>query len=323
MARCSLLLLCLLFWSLPASSNAKDDTISVIVNDWTSQIVLAHIAGTLFEKTGHKVRYSFSNTNQQWGSLMFGIDHVQVEVWEGTMADMFERAVATGRVVDAGTHDAVTREDWWYPDYVEKLCPGLPDWRALSNCSALFSADDSDTGIYIAGPWEKPEAARIRALKMKFKAQAVKHADELWVKLKQASSAGKPIVLFNWTPNWIEAIFPGKFIEFPTYSKECETNPEWGVNPNFHYDCGNPKNGWLKKAAWSGVPSRWPCAYKILTKFNFNNSTIAKLAADVDHLGLTPSQAAANWLATNKAIWQPWLSEGCKIFGIDERRHER
>ncbi len=25
----------------------------------------------------------------------------------------------------------------------------------------------------------------------------------------------EPIVLFNWTPNWVEAKYEGKFIEFP------------------------------------------------------------------------------------------------------------
>ena len=308
-------LLFILVFALPTRANDKEDndTISILVNDWTSQLVLAHIAGHLFKKTGHKVRYSFSNTNQQWGSLMFGIDHVQVEVWEGTMSTMFERAVKTGRVLDAGDHDAVTREDWWYPNYVETLCPGLPDWRALSRCSQLFSDDDSDTGVYVAGPWEKPEAARIRALKMKFKAAPVTHADELWVHLKKASAQQAPIVLFNWTPNWVEAVFPGKFVEFPSYSKECETDPEWGINPNFHYDCGNPRQGWLKKAAWSGMPVRWPCAYQILTQFNFDNPTIAKLAADVDYYGLTVEQAATNWLKNHETTWQSWLPQDCPL----------
>jgi hypothetical protein len=31
-------------------------------------------------------------------------------------------------VIDAATHDAKTREDWWYPSYVEDVCPGLPDF---------------------------------------------------------------------------------------------------------------------------------------------------------------------------------------------------
>ena len=295
------------------NNSVEQDSIGIIVNDWSSQIVMAYITGHLFEYTGHQIRYSFSSSNQQWGALSFGIAHVQVEVWQGTMAEMFERAVKSGKVIDAGTHDAKTREDWWYPDYVEQTCPGLPDWRALNNCSEQFSPAPNKTGIYIAGPWEKPEAARIRALKMNFTVQTVTHADELWVLLKEAKAKRQPIVMFNWTPNWVEAVYPGKFIEFPEYQEECETNPNWGINPNFHHDCGNPKNGWLKKAAWAQMPNVWPCAYQILQNMNFDNNAISQFAAEVDFYGKTPLQAAKHWLKNNVSVWKSWLPKTCPV----------
>ena len=41
-------------------------------------------------------------------------------------------------MVDAGTHKAVTREEWWVPKYVADKCPGLPDWKALDKCAEIF-----------------------------------------------------------------------------------------------------------------------------------------------------------------------------------------
>ena len=89
-----------------------NEPINIIINDWTSQIVLAHITGEIFERTGHTINYSFSTTDQQWGALSQGLLHIQVEVWQGTMEKMFNRMVSLGRIVDAGNHSAITREEW-------------------------------------------------------------------------------------------------------------------------------------------------------------------------------------------------------------------
>jgi len=247
----------------------SETPIQILLNDWTSQLVLANVTGLIFETMGYQVGYVTKSSNAQWGSLRLGLSHVQVEVWEGTMAKMFNRMLDAKAIVDVGTHDAKTREEWWYPDYVEEQCPGLPDWKALKQCADLFiTPESSPKGRYLGGPWEKPDAALIRALGMNFKAIRVSNGDDLWVELERASEKQEPIVLFNWTPNWVEAKYSGKFIEFPPYEPECETNPSWGLNSEFLHDCGNPKDGWLKKAAWEGMERTWPCAFKTLTAIN-------------------------------------------------------
>jgi len=312
--RTIILIFSLLFFNVSYAQSLKNQKpISIIVNDWSSQIVLSHITGNILESVGYQTHYSFSTTKEQWGSLSQGIDHVQVEVWEGTMATMFERVIKSGHVLDAGSHQATTREEWWYPTYVEQLCPGLPDWRALKKCSALFSNNGSNTGRYVAGPWEKPEAARIRALELNFKIDTVKQADDLWLELKSAVKQNKAIVLFNWSPNWVEAVYEGKFIEFPEYHIDCENDPKWGVNPDFHYDCGNPKNGYLKKAVWAGLKDEWPCAFEIIKNINFDNQNISVLAATVDFKKLSYDEAAKQWINQNKSTWLQWIPKMCKV----------
>ncbi|GAA3921567.1 ABC transporter substrate-binding protein [Litoribacillus peritrichatus] len=293
------------------NTRANDQPIRIITNNWTSQVVLSKVTGELFKSLGYQVEYISSATSDQWGALVYGAGHVQVEVWEGTMSDVFNRLVAEGSIVDAGTHDAKTREDWWYPAYVEDICPGLPDWRALKACSKLFSTSGEGRGIYFAGPWEKPDEARIRALDMGFNVKILANGDDLWVELKKANAIKKPIVLFNWTPNWVESRFEGAFVEFPVHARECETDPEWGENPNYLYDCGNPKGGWLKKAAWKGMEKTWNCAYRTLKNISFNNQQIASASALVDVDKLSYEQAVRTWLDQNKDVWVNWIPEGC------------
>ncbi len=304
-----ILLVCFMLLSGPAKGS---EPIRIILNNWTSQIVLSHITGQLFEKLGYRVEYETLSIHDQWGGLRLGYAHVQVEVWEGTMKDQFERMVALGQIVDAGTHAARTREEWWYPSYVEDLCPGLPDWRALRDCSRLFATPETyPAGRYLAGPWEKPERARIRALEMNFRVVEARDSDELWQALDRAYKKKQPIVLFNWTPNWIDLKYEGKFVEFPAYAPECETKAEWGVNPFYLYDCGNPKDGWLKKAAWSGMVQRWPCAYATLQKIDFDNRMLAELAYMVDVDKLSYRAAAKKWLDENEQLWRSWIAAEC------------
>jgi len=294
----------------PPESN---EPIRIITNNWSSQIVLANVLGEIYSQHGYEIEYVELTSLDQWGRLHRGHEHVQVEVWEGTMKEDFERVSKYGNILDAGNHDAKTREDWWYPSYVEKTCPGLPDWHALKKCADQFARPGSlGSGQYVAGPWEKPDAARIRALDLNFIAVPVEKGDELWVELDKAYKKQVPIVLFNWSPNWIESRYEGKFIEFPKHEAPCETDPKWGINKSKTHDCGNPKNGWLKKVAWKGMEDRWPCALRILRDMNLNNTMISEVAALVDADGKSHHEAALIWLQNNKSIWKNWGAEVCR-----------
>jgi glycine betaine/proline transport system substrate-binding protein len=153
----------------PAAAEVPESTdpIKVVLNNWTSQLVLARVSGELLRKVGYNVEYRPSETQIQYTAMGNGDMHCQVEVWEGTMKVPFEKQIAKERMVDAGSHDAVTREEWWYPIYVEEVCPGLPDWQALNACAAkLATPETAPKGRYLAGPtdWEKPDRERVEAL---------------------------------------------------------------------------------------------------------------------------------------------------------------
>ena len=307
------LIFIIVLMSFPLQAQKSSDPIAILRNDWTSQIVFSEVIAKIYQSLGYKTKFKKTNTKQQWGYLKFKRGNVQVEVWEGTMKTDFEKFLKLGSLIDAGAHEAKTREDWWYPEYVEKLCPGLPSWEALKKCGEAFATSSTGKrGRYLGGPWEKPDAARIRALKIPFVIERVKQGDDLWVELGKAFKEKKPIILFNWTPNWIEAKYKGKFVEFPEWSPKCETDASWGVNPNNRYDCGNPKGGWLKKAASTDMPSKWPCAFEVLKKMSLSNSQIAQASLMVDFELLSYEAAATRWMKNNKTLWKSWIPKTCE-----------
>lgn len=294
------------FSAAPESS----DPIIIPTHNWSSQIVMSHVVGDLLEKMGYTVDYVSTDSQAVYEAIRLGDATMEVEVWEGAFGPAFEEAKSKGGIVDAGDHDAVTREDWWYPLYVKEICPGLPAWEALNECAEKFATPETaPDGRFLGGPvdWLKHDAERVEALDMDFRVVNAGSAAALWAELGAAEKRGEPIVLFNWTPNFIEALYPGEFVEFPEYEEGCKDDPAMGPKPDVTYDCANPPNGYLKKAAWDGMADKWPRAFELLQDVNFTNPQIAEMAKLVDIDELEPAEAAQAWLEENTAVWQPWM----------------
>ena len=294
-------------WSYAAVAG---DPVKIPIHNWSSQIVGAHIVGKLLEKVGSEVEFVSSDSQVVYTSMCEGDIDLVHEVWQGAFGVAFEKVVDEGCVLDVATHDAKTREEWWYPAYVEEACPGLPDWEALNKCADLFSTPETaPKGRFLAGPvdWLKHDHERVEGLGMDFEVVNAGSAAALWAELESASKQKKPVVLFNWTPNFIEAIYEGKFIEFPEYDEACKEDASWGLNPDKTYDCGNPKDGYLKIGVNKDMPTKHPQAFKVVEQINFSNLDVAVMAKLADTDGMEPEEAADKWLADNEAKWKPWV----------------
>ena len=296
----------------PMAAQAADSSDPIIIptHNWSSQIVMSNVVGQIFEEMGLNVEYVSTDSQAVYEAVRLGDATLELEVWEGAFGVAFEAALAKGGLHDVGDHNAVTREDWWYPMWTKEHCPGLPDWQTLNACAEKFATPETgDKGRFLGGPvdWLKHDQERVEALGMNFVVVNAGSASALWAELEAAERRNQPIVLFNWTPNFVEAVWPGEFVEFPAYVDGCKDDPSVGPNPTATYDCGNPADGYLKKAAWDGMKDKWPSAYAVLQRVNFTNAQIAEMARLVDVEEMEPEEAAAHWLEQNEAIWRPWL----------------
>ena len=292
-----------------ALAEDSSDPIIIPVHNWSSQIVMSHVVGQIFESMGNNVEYVSTDSQAVYESVRLGDVTLELEVWEGAFGKSFNEALAKGGLHDAGDHNAVTREDWWYPAWTKEACPGLPDWQALNDCAAVFATPETgDKGRFLGGPvdWLKHDAERVEALDMNFTVVNAGSASALWAEVAAAEKTKRPVVIFNWTPNFAEAVWPGEFVEFPQWVEGCDKDPAVGPNPDATYDCGNPANGYLKKAAWDGMKDKWPAAYETLTQISFTNPQIAEMAKLVDIDEMEPEDAAAEWLEANEDLWKPW-----------------
>lgn len=293
-----------------ALAEDSKDPIIIPIHNWSSQIVMSHVVGQIFESMGSNVEFVTTDSQAVYESVRLGDVHLELEVWEGAFGKSFRDALEKGGLHDAGDHNAVTREDWWYPAWTKESCPGLPDWKALNDCAAKFAtAETGDKGRFLGGPvdWLKHDQEKVDALNMNFVVVNAGSAAALWAEIGAAQKDKRPVVVFNWTPNFAEAVWPGEFVNFPEWVEGCDKDPAVGPNPDALYDCGNPANGYLKKAAWDGMKDKWPAAYKVLTQISFTNPQIAEMAKLVDIDELEPEEAASEWLENNEGVWKPWV----------------
>ena len=288
------------------------DPIQVVENNWASQKVLARVAKTMLEKIGYTAELVTLDTQSQFAAMGTGDAHIQMEVWEGSMNASFMKEVEAGRMVDGGSHEATTREEWWYPNYVEEICPGLPDYKAINDCAEKLSTPETfPNARYLAGPaeWHPEDAGRVEALGLNVTIVNAGSADALVGELKSAAKRKEPIILFNYAPNWVGFAYPGKFIEFPLRDKDglCETDASWGVNPDMINDCGAAVGGYLKKGLWAGFADKYTCANDLMTNINFTGPMIDAAAALVDVDGLEHDAAAAEWIKRNQSVADGWV----------------
>ena len=186
----------------PETEAAADssDPIRIPLHNWSSQLVGAEVVGGILEEAGYSVEYVPSDSQVVYQSMCDGDIELVHEVWEGAFGVAFQEQVDKGCVLDWSTHNAVTREEWWYPSYVEEQCPGLPDWEALNACASIFAtAETGDKGRFLGGPvdWLKGDEERVEGLGMDFEVVNAGSAATLWAELDAASVDNTPIVLFN------------------------------------------------------------------------------------------------------------------------------
>jgi glycine betaine/proline transport system substrate-binding protein len=286
------------------------DPIKLTTHDWTGQIITTTIMGEVLKSAGYNVEYVQADYIAQFAGLKSGDLHVAMEIWETTGREAMDEATGTGQVVNLGETGMVAIEEWWYPSYMEEVCPGLPDWQALNDCAQEFATPETaPMGRYLGGPvtWGGFDEERIEALNMDFEVVHAGTDAALFAELESAYQRKAPIVLWIYSPHWAPAKYQGKFVEFPAYSAECYNDPSVGINPDAAFDCGKP-TGPIWKVAWSGLEEKWPGAAEAIRNFSVSNEDMGAMVGKVDLDGGSVEDVVGEWMAANEATWSTWVN---------------
>jgi glycine betaine/proline transport system substrate-binding protein len=94
-------------------------------------------------------------------------------------------------------------------------------------------------------------------------------------------------------------------VQFPEWTKECYSDPKWGVNPDAAYDCGKP-HGEIWKYGWAGFKDKWPVAHKIAKNFTIDTAELNAMVGEVDLDKKSIDDVADAWIAKHAADIKKW-----------------
>lgn len=281
-----------------ADAGATSEPIKLAMLEWTGQNVTSHIAGKILESMGYQVEYVVAGNFPQFSGLADGTLSASVEVWLNNVGEVFPKAMEAGQIQDIGSLKLQTREGWVYPSYMTDVCPGLPDFRALSEpgcAQALATAETFPNGRLLDYPadWGSRGAAIIQNNNIPFTAVPSGSEGALVAELESAMAAKKPILMMFWAPHSALAEKDVSWVTLPpcdgTDQSQCIMPPD------------------VVKIVWSGFKDKWPAAHAFLQHFEMNADEQQKLMMRIERNGESLDTVTKEWVEANKATWQPWV----------------
>lgn len=290
------------------------DPIKLTINEWNGQILHTHIVGEILKRMGYNVQLVVAGYFPQLIAMQDGSVSFALEIATTNIGDALKKALATGKVIDIGDEGPIARETWYYPAYMEEQCPGLPDWKALKNCAAVFATTDTmPMGRLLDYPadWGTTNPLRIKALDLPFVAIPAGSDGALLSELKVAVANKTPLLMMWYRPSWTHLAYDLREVKLPPYEEGCFDDPAVGINPHATYDCDFIK-GEIRKVAWKGMQTKWPAALKLLTELHFEDKDYVENLRRTDIEGESMDKVVADWMTTHESVWKAWIADSTK-----------
>ena len=279
--------------------------------DWTGQEITAEVAGEILRRMGYTVQFVQTTQVPMFQAVADGQLAAYLEQWNQTSKKYYDEYTKDGRVEGLGPIGLDGQEGWYYPDYVAEKCPGLPDWRALKACAAIFSTPDTaPQGRILDYPaeWSPDSADWVKALGIDFAVVPSGGEGATAAEVKSAVARKEPILLQWWEPTWLASIYHLKRATLDNANEACDKAKSAGIKTHKAFDCRNQPIE-IVKVAWPGLKTKWPAAYKFLKAFQMKNDWQGPMAMAVETEKQKPADVAKKWVDENEAIWKPWVEQ--------------
>lgn len=283
---------------LAAEMGDADDPIKLAMLEWTGAQISAQVAGQLLDEMGYEVEFVTAGNFPQFSGLSDGTLSASVEVWLNNVGDIFPKVMAAGDIKNIGALGLETKESWVYPKFMEEVCPGLPDWTALTkpDCvAALMTPETAPNARFLDYPsdWGSRAATILDDNDMPYTAVPSGSEGALVAELKSAEAAETPLIMMFWAPHWALAETDVGWVDMPPCKEQT----------NAH--CITPPD--VAKIVWSGFGDKWPAALAFLQAFQMDTEDQQKMMLRIDNKGEDLDAVAADWIENNKDVWQPWV----------------
>ena len=299
---------------LAASVPESTDPIKLAKYDWTGQYVTTEVAAEILRRMGYTVKIVQTTQVPSLQAISDGEITASLEWWNQGLKPQYDKAVKEKKINPLGSTGLVGSEGWYYPSYVAKKCPGLPDWRALQKCAEIFATPETaPKGRLLDYPAEwNPDAQKwINALGLNMTAVASGGEGATVAEVRSAVARQEPIIVQWWGPTWMLSEFNLNILKLDSENVACGKAKTAGVGTTKMFDCDGKPIG-IVKFIWPGAKDKWPAAYKFMQAYQMQNDWQGPMAKGVEIDGKKVDEVAKAWVDANKAVWKPWVDAATK-----------
>jgi glycine betaine/proline transport system substrate-binding protein len=293
------------------AADGKCGKVTIAKMNWASAGVITEITNFLLvQGYGCDVKIVPSATTTAITSLAENNEpDIVPELWINS-APAYEKLSAQGKVVKAT--DVIAdggSENWWIPDYLAEKHPELKTIDGILKNPKLVG------GKFHNCPdgWgcRKSNDSLIKAFKMKEAGVEIFNhgsGETLAAAMASAYKNKEPYFGYYWGPTAPLGKYNMVAVDMGPYNADVHK-----CNAKGPEECSTPG-----KTSYPSAPvltvvtktfkDKHPAVYELVSKISFTNKQLSQLLAWKDANKASESEAAANWLTSNKAVWSNWVS---------------
>jgi len=292
-----------------AVAQCGSDPIRIAVNPWTGSAVNANVAKVIMEQEmGCTVELVEIDEFAQFPALAQGDLEATLEVWPSGHAEDYATYIeGDGSVVDGGELGVIGNIGWFVPTYLVEENPDLATWEGLQGNEVMFAtAETEPQGQFLAGDpsFVSYDEEIIENLGLDLEVVYSGSEAALLTALDAAYANQDPLLMYFWSPHWAQAKYALTEVGLPAYNEECE---DAALNRDGDGYACDYADDILYKAFTADLEERDPAAFAFLSAMSYTNEDQNSIALAIDDGGMSPEEAAQQWVDEHEDVWSAWL----------------
>jgi len=236
---------------------------------------------------------------------------VAPEMWVGRIADIWNNAIKSQKVRQAGPSYAEPLfEGWFVPDYAVQQWPEVRTIEGLKTHAADFGAG-TGRGRLISCPvdWGCAIVNRnmLKALGLDQGYDIVEPANrfELDTLIAEAVGRREPILFYYWRPNSVLAQFPFVEVEMPPYNRDAFACLGRAVCASPAPTSFAPDQVVIAVAEWVYLDAPQVASYFSRARMPFDEMN--RMLSQLSEPGATIETVADRFVAERGEVWRTWV----------------
>ncbi len=289
--------------------DARRPTIRLGVTDWTGARINVAIAELLIERRlGYPVEaVPVLDMAPMLRDLESGELDAVLELWPSGLIESERKAIDDGPFVDLGPLGVEGKVGWWVPRYVVDGELGVRSWEDLGDpdvVAALAVPSGGDRGRFLGTDpsYEQYDEELIEALELPYDVDYSGSDAATEAEVAAATAAGRPILLYWWTPTALVARHDLVNVALPPRTDECLAERAAGGPTRCDYPVDR-----LFKLGSPALADKAPDVEGFLRAFRLDTDDQLDLIDAVENEGRAVGEAAGAWVDANGDRWSAWL----------------